>query len=328
MWFLSPRRPVGCLGKVPFSPDYDLEARLGGGAEAALGEWLHCIPPPESAPRPSEGFAFLLRDPSRRGAIAGRLWPSADSAGRAFPFAVYLGLGRKELQGGTGAAVERLEPAWKALEFLASDGGRYWPEIRGTSPVDLAAARDRLRKAQIPLGEWRPSLPADLVRRMRELEAWPFLSSLFPGDTAARSAAAFLRLARFLRNLDGVEQPRFALVAPYGPGLAQALQVTFWMEWINGGRDGAPLFPEAIFLPRGSCGGLWLVFRDLLPQDGGPLLYGLPPHQYVFDLTGRSPPGEEDAAAETRLGEKICGARTAGDLLAVTEEAVERPVRG
>src|SRR6266540_4515783 len=117
MWFLSTRRPVGCLGKVPFSPDYDLETRIGGEAERALGEWLHAMPKPvleaghSSRAGPAEGYAFLLREPGRRRAIAGRLWPSSDFAGRSFPLAVYIGLGRKEFQGGLCATVERLQPA-------------------------------------------------------------------------------------------------------------------------------------------------------------------------------------------------------------------------
>src|SRR5262245_42373853 len=102
MWFLSTRRPVGCLGKVPFTPDYDPESRLGGEAEAALGQWLYAVSSVE--PRaghspgqgPADGYAFLLWNAGRRGAIAGRLWPSADSAGRRFPLAVYVALGRKE----------------------------------------------------------------------------------------------------------------------------------------------------------------------------------------------------------------------------------------
>ncbi len=356
MWFLSTRRPVGCLGKVPFSPDYDLEARLGGEAEEALGEWLHAIPKPVPGaghfPQsgPAEGYAFLLREAGRRRAIAGRLWPSSDSAGRSFPFAVYIGLGRKELQGGLGATVERLEPAWKALEFMASDGGQYWTEIRHSSTMGLAGARDRLLKAKIPHGEWIPSLPGDIGRRTRELGLGPFLSTLFPGDTPARSGATFLSLARFLRNLDGVEKPRFAILAPFGQGLPEVLQLTFWIEWINRRRRtepalmttvlddhfwiepiskiGGTLLPEAVFLPRGPGGCLLLVFRDLMPQDGEPLLYGRPPHEYLLDLTGRIPAAEQDLAVQLRLGERLLALKTVGDLLGLGEELVEGPVRG
>lgn len=329
MLFFTSRRRVGCLGKLPVAPDFDLESRIGGGAEEALSAWLRAIPGPEpgGTVRKEEdttgrnGFAFILFDPRMKDAIAGRLWPSRDSAGRTFPFALYAALDGKARRESILKTLNRSIELWRRLDGLARAGGRYWADPESANSTDLHSIRKALKEFRIDADrDLRiSSETADLSAKARSLELWSFLESLHPGETGRRFPETFARFAKFARNFDGTDHPAVGLRVSAGEGEPIDLQTAFWLGWLEAliGRP-APR-PEVFIAPYGeggsmAGGSLWILYRGLLPQDGEVILGSRRSHEFLFDLAEMDSVHPEETAADPGLLEKLKALKTAGEL--------------
>jgi len=297
MFLFSSRKRVGCLGKLPLAADFSLETRLGGAAEAALDDWLRTIPraegaggevPPEAAAGSRSARAFVILDGRGRSGIAGLLRPSMDAAGRKFPFSLHIPVGGTALAEGLPGLLPRIAGVWEALADL--DGNL-------AAAASLDAARKALRATRIALG------PApgrgSFAGQVRGIPLPPFLEALLPGGGSRGPGAADLvrRFARYAGRFDGDAVPAVALRAPFTDRFPAHLQLGFWLEWLAAisGRHAPP--PAAVFVPAGRWGhdprGLWILHRNLIPQDGEPLLGRGRGHEFLLDLIPEAAPAGE-----------------------------------
>ncbi len=313
MWFSSSRRRVGCLGKLPLAADFSLEARMGIKAEDTLSGWLHVIPKPEASTghqgggKENGGFGFFLLDSRRRTGITGRIWPSSDTAGRRFPFAIYIALDRKALKSDSAALYGRVKPAWDDLEKIVNSSGYPWFEMREWTPADASSAASLLKEAKVSLYD-NPEGQKDPLHQANEMELWPFLEALFPGDSRLETARAMMRFGRFLKNFQGGGSPAVALRVPFSESHPPEAQVAFWAAWMSAALGKPAPLPEALFVPRGGeslTAGLWFLYRELLPQDGEVLFYRRQSHEYLFDLVATGKKEEDDSIDVQKLAEKL-----------------------
>ncbi len=318
MWPFSSRPEVGCLGKLPCAADFSVQQPLGVPAEETLSPWLHAIAggggQSASSPGSSPGFDFLAMEPGGRGGIAGRLWPSADSAGRSFPFALYKSFHRRDLKPDLAALLPRLPPLWGALDGLVEAGGRSWID----GGADIGAVRAAIRGAKVSLPE--PDGARAYAKGLRDREPWPILAAIFAGKGAAEIAAALIRFGRFIENL-AAEQPAVALRVPMSPAMSASEQSLFWAAWMEA-RLGRPVPLPRLFVQerwlRGrlaeAAKGIWFIYRAPLAQDAEVLFHGRATHEYLCDLAQG---GSEPAADDGAFAERLRSFRTCGELFAV-----------
>lgn len=327
MWPFTSRPEVGCLGKLPCAADFSVQQPLGLPAEETLASWLHLIPGAggsieRAAPgvnleakieartgTSSPGFDFLAAEPEGRGAIAGRLWPSSDSAGRSFPFALYRGIQRRDLKPDLAAMLPRLSSVWNALDGLARQGDRPWTD----GGADIATVRAAIRGAKADLAE--PEAARGDARGFREREPWPILAAIFPQRGPAEIAAALVRFGRFLDNLAAPEHPAVALRVPRSEELSASEQALFWAAWMETrlGRP-APL-PRLFIQGRGeeAAKGFWFLYRAPLVQDAEVLFHGRATHEYICDLA-QGGCATDSAPDPTPLSERLAALRSCGEL--------------
>ncbi len=345
MWPFISRPEVGCLGKLPCAADFSVQQPLGLPAEETFASWLHLIPgaggsteraaPGENTAAKtaektgekteaktgegSSGFDFLATEPEGRGAIAGRLWPSSDSAGRAFPFALYRGIQRRDLKPDLAAMLPRLATVWDALDGLARQSGRPWTE----GGADIAAVRAAIRGAKAALAE--PEAARGDARGFREREPWPILAAIFPQRGPAEIAAALVRFGRFLDNFAAPERAAVALRVPRSAELSASEQVLFWAAWMEA-RLGRPAPLPRLYLQghglqghglqgRGeeAAKGLWFLYRAPLVQDAEVLFHGRATHEYICDLA-QAGCATDSALDPSQLPERLAAFRTCGEL--------------
>jgi type VI secretion system ImpM family protein len=267
-WGKGPVGAVYAFGKVRSSAEF---VGQSGGVEpfASFVEWLDRG---IGSALQQEGPSFRARfaatgaigafvPRSRRGGapLAAVLVPSADSVGRAFPFAVMASMAEPPRPDAAAAAAS-LTPFLLEAYALASEvvthgqSAGLAARVASIQPPDVAA----MQQAHAELAEFAAA-PDGLSR---------VLSRLFDGgrDRAAERAMVAVRaLASVLRPLRNVEQPpaSFSIRLPLADG--GPLAVSYWLAVIGAithGRAKAPAVFWSLVDPNARA---LFHFGDLLP---------------------------------------------------------------
>src|SRR6187455_2395516 len=107
---------IGCFGKLPSYGDF-LSLNAEGPEAQALAAWLQSGVSvlSTSAVAADQTVTFVWRPEGARRTLVGALWPSADSAGRRFPFALFAAYPDDHLSQHGARRLIAAEPTWRRV---------------------------------------------------------------------------------------------------------------------------------------------------------------------------------------------------------------------
>lgn len=257
------------FGKLPSRADF-VRSPHQGALTQLLDQWLsHALARLAQDPRWKQRYDrmapahFALLGVRRRVAVAGHLVPSADAAGRRFPFAVLAAFEPGAPLAFMAQAPALLQPLWPPLEDVA----RRACAARDAAPV-LAQARAQRLPLALPPGAGPAALPAPGLGALQAL-----LRRAHPAFDLRRT---LLGLGLLLRPVPGSGRSRLhrSLRLPLPGDAAPAAAVAaWWMQLVapflaRGDFELLLLWPRA---PQPSAASLVLGFDGASPAALQPL---------------------------------------------------------
>ncbi len=295
---------LGCFGKLPTYGDF-ISLHQDSPDAHALAEWLQAaVPTLPSGGRTSgdQCLCFVYNPDGVKRSLVGVLWPSTDSAGRSFPFAIFVSVpGPSPVQESPYQAFA-VSQVWGQL-FELFGRVRSLPSYRdqyallqSTSPVAVMEA---------------------------DAAAATFPSCLTRGALAEADPA---RLALQVRDVNRVadqlgqspQTPRFAVWLPLHQGYDPTVEASMWARmlfaWLAE-ESAMSLFVNVT--QAAGRRGAFFCRRDLRPEDLGFLLGVNDDYGHATIVGGREAPAdaEEDRYVGAFVQRWAATPRTCRDLL-------------
>lgn len=296
---------MSCFGKLRVDPEY-IESRSAGESGGEIPEWLQAgRRHAGDAAGPPQGAAGAIRlawpVKRRQAIIASVLWPSADSKGRWFPFALLAEVPARHVEfKSLPECALALEPVWEGLEAIGVQPGSLCP---GKEAPELRGILQAVGEARITYEGAAPGRLELLQEQLRTIPACAFLEKLLGESFRSRFPQVVWTLLR------RVDSPGLALRLPSSSGLdafpsaappqGGTLEAVFWLLVLERLCQGSIREMPALAIPAAADNksGICILFRDFIPQDL-PLLMGIPQAAaYMADFCGSKLPS--DAAEES-----------------------------
>jgi type VI secretion system ImpM family protein len=248
----------GCFGKLPSYGDF-LSLNADGPEAQALAAWLHDgVGSMPSAPAASadQVISFVWHPAGARRTLIGALWPSADAAGRRFPFAIFAPFPDSQFASHGPRRVLAAEPVWRQVSEIYSH----------------LSTRTNVRDQYAMIDVAPTALPD--AREVERTFAERARSTGLRRDDAAAFGVELQEVAQYAAALrNSPEVPDFALRVRLAGGRDPAAEAAVWLRVILARLEIDEL-DAAIFLRVTRTGGqtLFVFHRTLASTDLGFLL--------------------------------------------------------
>lgn len=247
---------LGCFGKLPTYGDF-MSLNADQPEATALVNWLQEGVAEMASPgsiAADQVIHFIWQPPDARRTLVGALWPSADAAGRRFPFVLFVGVAGGLLERYGPRAILAAESLWRAMHDL------YGVTLAAGKPNEQYVA---MREAAVP------QIPE--VRGVNRAYVDRAQAVSFRRDEGIPVGLQLHDLIHLAESLGGsAEPPAFAVrVRLHGSGDPDTEAAT-WMH-VLADRLGAKEFGPALFvrLSRTEGASLFAFNRALSPSDLG-----------------------------------------------------------
>jgi type VI secretion system ImpM family protein len=253
---------LSCFGKLPTYGDF-LSVNVDGADAEAFVSWLQAgvaAIPTALTPATDQFLHFVWSPAGSKQALFGVIWPSADSAGRKFPFALFVGV---PSAASSRHGVRRLvaaETAWRRLHEIRA---------QATASSKLADQYAVLQQAWVP----EPPDVRDVNRAFVERAQAP----IYRPEDGPPLGLHMKDLVHYAESLGGARQlPDFALRMKLHGAVDPDVEASTWMQ-ILADRLGVSDVGLAAFLRMSRAEGQSIVLfqRGLQPSD---LPFLLAPH--------------------------------------------------